>query len=125
MIKYAPYLLIAVIAGAFWFQNSRIETLSGDLSTANEQVKKLKERQNNIDSQLEQFNSDKQYYDQRFSELEKTGRVRKSELDKMKKANVTDPAQQKEVERIINDEFKRTADILSCSTGAMERCVKQ
>lgn len=125
MIKYAPYLLIAVIAGAFWFQNSRIESLSGDVSTAKEQVKKLKERQNNIDSQLEQFNADKKYYDQRFSELEKNGRVRKNDLDKLKKVNVTNPAQQKEVERIINDEFKRTADMLSCSTGATERCVKQ
>lgn len=124
-MKYAPYLLIALVVGILWFQHREIKTLSSDLGTATEKVEQLKKNQEKIESDLEQFKSDQAEHDKKTKELDTENRTKKTSLDKLKGRESTISKKASLTEKMINDSFKKSADELSCSTGATERCAKQ
>lgn len=123
-MKYLPYLLIALVIGAFIYQNHQITSLSEALGTANQKVEQLITNQNKIKTDIDNFKRDQKDYDGRIQDLESKNRSNKTNLDKLKGRENTVLAKPELIEKKINESFKKSADSLSCSTGASERCVK-
>lgn len=123
-MKYAPYLLTALIVGILWFQHREIKSLSSDLAVATENVATLKENQEKIKNDIIQYEKDRNSFDIKISELESKNRTKKTGLDQMKGRESTLTKKPALTEKMINESFRKSADELSCSTGATERCVK-
>lgn len=123
-MKYLPYLLIALVIGAFIYQNHQITSLSEALGTANQKVEQLITNQKKIKTDIDNFKRDQKDYDGRIQDLESKNRSNKTNLDKLKGRENTVLAKPELIEKKINESFKKSADSLSCSTGASERCVK-
>lgn len=125
MAKFAPYLLIALVIGAFVFQNYRISSLSEKLGASTQEIETLTKKQEKFENDLKTYKEDRREYGNRISELEGKNRTKKTELDKLKGRESTLAAKPELTEKKINESFRQSADELSCSTGATERCVKR
>lgn len=124
MSKFLPYLLIALIIGAFVYQNNKISDLSESLGASSQKITQLENKQFEILSDIEAYKTAKTEYDSKKKNLEKENRMIKDELNNKKGRESTIIKNPKAVERLINDSFKKAADNLSCNTGASERCEK-
>lgn len=124
MGKFLPYLLIALIIGAFVYQNNKISELSESLGESSQKITSLENKQSEILSDIDAYKRAKSEYDQKKRELEAENRRIKDELNSKKGREDTIIKNPSAVEKLINDSFKKAADDLSCNTGASERCVK-
>lgn len=124
MVKYLPYLLIALIIGAFVYQNNKISDLSTSLGESSQKITNLENKQTQILSDIEAYKTAKSEYELKKRELESKNRQTKDDLNSKKGREDTILKNPSAVEKLINDSFKKAADDLSCNTGASERCAK-
>lgn len=123
-MKFLPYLLIALIIGAFVYQNNKISDLSEDLGASNKQIEALVTKQNEMLKDIEHYKAAKAEYDSKKKELESKNRAVKDDLNSKKGRESTIVKRPDLIEKQINESFKKAADTLSCNTGATERCEK-
>lgn len=122
MGKIVPYLLVGLIVAAFVWQQNTITSLSEDLGVSSQQIKQLSESQKKMEKSISDFNAKRTEYDSKIKALDEKGRTKNNKLTDMKNRESVLAAKPGLTEKQINDSFKKAANMLSCSTGATERC---
>lgn len=121
-MKFLPYILIALIIGAFVFQQHTISSLSSELGTSKEKIQTLENNQNQIKNDLDEYKKRKDGYEDKVKSLKSDNRKRKDDLNEKKGKEDLISQKPSLVEKQINDSFRKAANELSCNTGATERC---
>lgn len=125
MPKILPYVLIALIVGAFAYQTYKISDLSEELGKSNQTIKVLEDKQKSLSNDLQQYKIDKQEFDSLKKSIISDNRKIKDDLNNKKGREEPLIKKSSLVEKQINESFKKAANALSCTTGATERCEQQ
>ncbi|QHJ78833.1 MAG: hypothetical protein [Caudoviricetes sp.] len=117
------WVVIGVFLLVFGIQMGVMNNLSEKVGKYKESIDDLEKKQEQIQKDLQKYIDVKNSHETQIRELENDARQIKTNLDKKKERPKAFIAKPSLMEKKINEDFKKAADRLSCSTGATERCV--